>query len=96
MEPTGGILGVHENFDYEEQQVDLARGDLLILYTDGITEAENFHSEMFGEERLRESGLANRHLSPGKMIECLVDEVRSFADKPELIDDFTVIAIRKL
>lgn len=94
--PTGGIVGVHEDFDYQEQAFAVSQGDLLILYTDGITEAENFHGEMFGEKRLRKFGLANRHIAPQAIIDKLYDEVRAFAGRPELVDDFTIIALRKL
>ena len=53
--PTGGIaLGVVPDFTYEESSMTLQPGDRVVLYTDGVTEAENDHSDQFGLERLCE------------------------------------------
>ena len=54
LELGGIVLGAFEGIALEEQRLDLAPGDALILYTDGVTEALNGEGEMFGEERLRE------------------------------------------
>lgn len=95
LEPTGGVIGVHEDFAYEEQSLTMAPGDLLFLYTDGVTEAENQSGDMFGEERLIEY-IRNRSASPLEIIlEGLLNDVRNFSGKKEPGDDFTAIALRK-
>lgn len=95
LEPTGGVLGVHEGFAYQERGLPFAPGDLLVLYTDGVTEAENCHGGMFGEERLVDFVNTRRTEPLDKFLDDLLGEVQVFSEKPELDDDFTVIALRK-
>lgn len=95
LEPTGGVLGVHEDFIYEERNLTLAAGDLLLLYTDGVTEAENQQGDMFGEERLTEYVKGRSGHSLEIILDGLLDKVRDFSGRKELGDDFTVIALRK-
>jgi sigma-B regulation protein RsbU (phosphoserine phosphatase) len=95
LESNGGVLGVHEKFEFHEKTVPFNTGDLLVLYTDGITETENFHGSMFGEERLIEY-IKNRREEPLDIfIDVLISELQSFSEKPDLEDDTTVIALRK-
>lgn len=92
---TGTFVGVHEDFTYTEETVTLSPGDLLVLYTDGVTEAESPHGEMFGDERLVEF-LRNRRTEPlATLVDELTDEIQYFSDRPDPADDFTVIALRK-
>ena len=95
LSATGTFVGVHADFTYTEETVTLSPGDLLVLYTDGVTEAENPHGEMFGDERLVEF-LTNRRTAPlDALVEELTDEIQYFSDRPDPADDFTVIALRK-
>jgi sigma-B regulation protein RsbU (phosphoserine phosphatase) len=95
LDTDGGILGVHEQFTFKDKSVSIAPGDILVLYTDGITEAENYHGQMFGEERLI-SYIKNRKSEPfDNFVDILLSEIQSFSEKPELEDDTTVIALRK-
>ena len=95
LECNGGVLGVHEQFTYQDITVPFSPGDILVLYTDGITEAENYHGAMFGEERLTEY-VKNRHSEPlNNFLDVLLSEIQSFSEKPDLEDDTTVIALRK-
>ena len=95
LEPTGGVLGVHEDFTYEERSLTMAPGDLLLLYTDGVTEAENQQGEMFEEERLTEYVKSRSASSLEIILDGLLSSVRNFSGKKELGDDLTVIALRK-
>jgi sigma-B regulation protein RsbU (phosphoserine phosphatase) len=96
LEPTGGVLGVHDGFTYEERSLDLSEGDLLVLYTDGVTEAESFHGEAFGEDRLIGFVRNRSRDSLDDLLNGLLDEVRFFSERPELADDVTIIAMRKM
>jgi serine phosphatase RsbU (regulator of sigma subunit) len=96
LEPTGGVLGVHEDFSYEEGTLSLTEGDLIVLYTDGVTDAENQQGEMYEEERLLEFVRKNHTGSFESLLHDLTDEIRSFTAKSELDDDFTAIALRKI
>ena len=95
LESNGGILGVHEQFTFEESSIPFSPGDMLVLYTDGITEAENFHGAMFGEERLTEYFKNRKDESFDNILDILLSEIQSFSEKPDLEDDTTVIALRK-
>jgi sigma-B regulation protein RsbU (phosphoserine phosphatase) len=64
LEVNGTVVGAFPFSKYEESKLELRSGDLLVCYTDGITEPENEYGEMFGEERLIESGGEER--GPGR------------------------------
>jgi sigma-B regulation protein RsbU (phosphoserine phosphatase) len=96
LDPTGGVLGVHEGFAYTESAVQLESGDLLLLYTDGVTEALNSSSELFGDERLQEYLKANHKQPVQVFLPGLLNEIHHFTGKKELDDDLTVIALKKL
>jgi len=95
LEATGTVLGVHEDFTFEECRASLGAGDLVLLYTDGVTEALSPSGEMFEEDRLVDYLLAHRTDSSADLIDGLLTEVRRFTQRDELDDDLTVIALRK-
>jgi len=96
LDPTGGVLGVHEGFAYTESAVQLESGDLLLLYTDGVTEALNSSSELFGDGRLQEYLKANHQQPVQAFLPGLLNEIHQFTGKKELDDDLTVIALKKM
>ncbi|MFQ5608222.1 MAG: SpoIIE family protein phosphatase [Candidatus Zixiibacteriota bacterium] len=95
LEATGSVMGVHEEFEFEEQRARLGPGDLALLYTDGVTEASGPDGEMFEESRLVDHLLAHRTDSSADLIDGLLSEVSRFSQKNRLEDDLTVIALRK-
>ena len=95
LEPTGGVLGVHEGFEYRECYHELQSDDLLLLYTDGVTDATNADGKMFEEAGLVDFVKANHSKPVEQLLDDLWSTVRAFTDKPELDDDYTVIALRK-
>ncbi len=96
LESTGGILGVHPQFDYSEGECTLRSGDLLILYTDGVVECEDDTGEMFAEERLMSFLSSHRSQEPQQLVNGLIEQVISFAGKLDATDDMTVIALKKI
>ena len=91
----GGLpLGVLEEATYEERPVPLATGDVLVLYTDGVTEASNDVEEQYGTERLE--ALVRRHAggSSADMVEAIRSEVDAFTGDRHLNDDLTVVVAR--
>jgi sigma-B regulation protein RsbU (phosphoserine phosphatase) len=92
---TGGVLGVHEEFIYEEKSVNFYSGDLLLLYTDGITEAENSDGEFFEEDRVIEIVKAQRKESPETILDHLIKAVHDFSGNGKMADDITAIILRK-
>jgi serine phosphatase RsbU (regulator of sigma subunit)/catechol 2,3-dioxygenase-like lactoylglutathione lyase family enzyme len=87
---TATVLGIFKKWDCELGECQLAPGDLLALYTDGITESFNHHGEEFGEPRLLESLRRHRTLSPQAALASMVDEVLHFSPQ-EQHDDITLI-----
>ena len=76
---------------YEGGETTLESGDRLVLFTDGATEAWDGEGELFGEERLEELVIANRHLSAAELQNTLVQAVTAFAGEPE--DDLTLVVV---
>jgi len=96
FEVTGGILGVHDHFIYEERQVRLGSGDLLMLYTDGIVEAENADGDQFEDRRLIEFVRDRREDTAVSIIDDLLKDLLNFTGSNHPPDDMTAIVLRKL
>ena len=94
LESGGLILGAMANITYEQESVKLDRGDLLFLYTDGLSEAENPEGDMYDEERVEEFAVRNRDLDVGEMVERLAVEVKEFMNGMERKDDLTLLIAR--
>lgn len=95
LDINGTVVGAFPSAQYEESTVELHSGDLLVCYTDGITEPENEYGEMFGEERLIELVSKNQDRDDNRVIEVVMDAVRQWTGAPELSDDMTVLLARK-
>ncbi len=90
----GLILGVLEdNDEYLEGVVDIATGDVLLLYTDGITESMSDTHEEYGTERLEACLLRNLRLPAENIIESIIDEVTDFSTNNQQYDDLTLIVV---
>ena len=86
-------LGVLRDYEYSNNEITLEPGDLLVLYTDGITEARDRHDRMFGAERLREL-VASGPDSPRALCDSIVAEVTAHQGRPIGDDDQTLIVLR--
>lgn len=94
---TGGIvLGMLPKMPYEEECVKLNSGDLLLMYSDGITEAMNRQEEEFGEERLCKLLTDNQDLSAEALLQKILNEVSAFTGEVPQQDDMTMVAIKIL
>ena len=94
LDPEGLIIGVREDFPYEEESLELAEGDILLLYTDGLIEAENERNELFGEDRLADLLKEHFQLPPQEMINHIIDQVRLFSGHLSFQDDVSLIVMR--
>jgi len=94
LDAEGLILGVRREFLYEEEHVDLGPGDVLLLYTDGVTEAANADDELFGEERLSALLKDSHELTPQELIERIFQQVRLFSGSHSFNDDVSLIVMR--
>jgi phosphoserine phosphatase RsbU/P len=97
LDTNGMVVGAFPFARYTESRLDLRSGDMLVLYTDGITEPENEYGEDFGEKRLRELLVAHADRNGAEVTAAVVDAVRRWSAFPEeLPDDMTILVLRKL
>ncbi len=87
-------LGVLKGFNFKEQETDMNYDDAIFLYTDGLTEAENLHHELFGEDRMY-NVLSARRPSDGQMT-AMKEAVREFVGDAPQSDDLTMLFIHYL
>jgi len=94
LDSTGTPLGLFENWECSMQGCDMAPGDTLALYTDGVTEAANETGEDFGEEHLIKA-LKQSHKSCPDLLSAVLGELAQFSSR-EQIDDITLIVAKCL
>ncbi len=90
----GLLLGIFPEAVYETATITLKAGDVLTLYSDGVTEARSPGGEEFGEERLEGFLRGHKDLPPEKLVNELIAEVVKFTNAVQLADDVTVVVIR--
>jgi serine phosphatase RsbU (regulator of sigma subunit) len=86
-------LGILDEADYAETRIELAAGDRMIFYTDGIVEAMNEQEEMFGFERLVQIVKKSRSASADALLQEIIDAIKTFAGNAPQHDDLTAIAV---
>ena len=91
---SGLILGAFEQMRLEEETVQLDPGDVLVIFSDGITEALSADQEEFGDDRLLSCVQANRDLEPSALLEHVLDGVRQFTAGAVQSDDLTGLVLR--
>jgi serine phosphatase RsbU (regulator of sigma subunit) len=89
------VLGLMPEYPFSGGGLDLARGDNLVLYTDGATEAMNAAHEPYGADRM-ENSVSQAGASAASVIEVLLDDIRGHAGEARQSDDITLLAIRYL
>jgi sigma-B regulation protein RsbU (phosphoserine phosphatase) len=87
-------LGVMMDAEFVLQETDLHYDDALFLYTDGVTEAENIHKELFGEKRLME--VLHTRRSAAEQLQCIASAVKEFRGEAPQSDDITVLFLHYL
>lgn len=90
--PTNLPIGVIDGFEYAEVTTHIAPGTCIMLYTDGVTEAENADKELFGDERLLQA-LSVSESTPMSNIHAVLNQVTDFAQGEEQSDDITLLCI---
>lgn len=94
LEATATVLGLFREWDCVTAQETLSPGDLLTVYTDGVTETCDDRDDQFGEERLADVLMRNRNLSPAGIVAAVVDEIQHFSGNREQHDDITLTIAR--
>ncbi len=96
LDVNGTVVGAFPFAKYDESRIELKSSDLLVCYTDGITEPENEYGEMFGEERLIDLIARNSHLNDEQIVDVVLDGVREWMATDELPDDMTILLARRV
>ena len=86
-------VGVMPDWNFTEQETDMAPGSMIYLYTDGLTEAENARHEQFGGQRIADIAASYKE-SPQELIKTMSGAVRQFVGETEQSDDLTMFAIK--
>jgi serine phosphatase RsbU (regulator of sigma subunit)/catechol 2,3-dioxygenase-like lactoylglutathione lyase family enzyme len=94
LESTTTVIGLFPRWECGSRFVNLAPGDLLVVYSDGVTESLDHGNEEFGEERLIRTVRRHRERRPEALISAIVEEVRAFSPH-EQSDDITLIVARR-
>lgn len=96
LDAGGLLLGVMADAGYEETRVPFRPGDVLVLYTDGVVEAQNAAGEFFEDERLAATLAATGGLPAAAIRDRIVEAARAFAGEGGLGDDLTVVVVRRV
>lgn len=92
----GGLaLAIEPETRYDDRKCTLHTGDMLLLYTDGLTEARSAKGEMFGMDRLTEALQRCRHLGARQAVDAIVEDVTRWRGTPDFVDDLTLVVARK-
>jgi phosphoserine phosphatase RsbU/P len=91
---TGPVVGLIDAGDFQQRRIELAPGDVLLVYSDGISEAMNTEDEEWGEQRLAAAARAAAPCDAGGLIEQLMVAADAFAQGAVQHDDMTVVVVR--
>ncbi|MBY0504167.1 MAG: SpoIIE family protein phosphatase [Bryobacteraceae bacterium] len=91
----GTVVGAFPNVPFGASRLQLHRDDVLVAFTDGVSEPENEYEEMFGEERLVDLVRQQMHRGDQEMMQIVVDAVQKWTGTPEMQDDLTLLIVRK-
>jgi sigma-B regulation protein RsbU (phosphoserine phosphatase) len=95
LSATGQILGPFPAEKYHADFTIMRKGDILLLYTDGITEATDEQAKMFGEERLTNTLREHKSKSPKEICQQILQNVQMFSRIPQYSDDKTIVVIKR-
>lgn len=91
LDADGLILGVDKKVRFEEKMMALSKGDIILLYTDGLTEAENAQGEFFGVDRVGDIFRQHSGQSPTQIIDALLEQLKQFCRTGTFNDDITLM-----
>jgi serine phosphatase RsbU (regulator of sigma subunit) len=92
---NGIVLGAFEDIELEECDIEVAPGDVLVFFTDGVTEAADAAGQLFGEERLQAVVAAQPHAGAQQVLEAVVAAVEAFSGEIPQADDLTLFVVKR-
>jgi len=93
--PTGGLLGIMEHQTFGVENIRMRAGDILVLYTDGITESQDNLGNVYGEERLLEHIKKLHNETPEIIAYNILEDVQKFTAESAYNDDKTLVVIKR-
>ncbi|HUQ91007.1 MAG TPA: PP2C family protein-serine/threonine phosphatase [Bryobacteraceae bacterium] len=96
LDVNGTVVGAFPFSRYEESRITLHPGDLLLFYTDGITEAENAYGEQFGEDKLCDILRRNHDCPPAQILTAIISQVSDWTGSGEMQDDMTLLLAQRV
>ncbi|HKV40678.1 MAG TPA: SpoIIE family protein phosphatase [Blastocatellia bacterium] len=90
----GVVIGLFDSSQYEQETIQMERGDLIVAYTDGVTEAVNSNFEEFGEARLRRIVQSSAHLPASAISAEIIQAVQTWCGDTPQQDDLTLVILR--
>lgn len=96
LESTGQILGPFPEESYRVENTHIQPNDVVVLYTDGISEAKDGHDMLYGEKRLGEVIRESHVLTPKEICQTILDDVLNYSRGSEESDDRTIVVIKRL
>jgi len=94
LETGGTVVGLMQSFPYEQAAVPMIPGDVVVAFTDGISEAMNGSDEEWGEEKLIETLKCSANLKPPEMIARIMQSADAFVAGAKQHDDMTLVVLR--
>jgi sigma-B regulation protein RsbU (phosphoserine phosphatase) len=95
LDPQNIALGVFPDIQLKDEQNLMNAGDVLVLYTDGVTELMNQEGESFGIQRLQQTIQENWQLSASALVEKIIEATRVFSKNGGFLDDITLVIVRR-
>ena len=96
LESGGMVVGMFADIEYPVSRFAMRPGDTLIMYTDGVLEAENDQGEEYSLDRLQAAAVAQRNLPAAAMQAALIEDLRNFCRRQDFSDDVTLMTVKYL
>jgi len=90
----GAIIGAFSGMEFECKSVRLEKDDLVLFYTDGLSEAMDENENEYGEQRIIDNVIQKRHLSADEILDAIITDIREFDDSQPPRDDTTAIVLK--
>ena len=94
LETGGLVLGMFDDAAFEEEAVPLSPGDVIVAFSDGVSEARNESGEEYSDDRLVAAAAANRGRPPRELLDALLADLRAFCGRAMAHDDVTMVVVQ--
>jgi len=94
LDAGGMVLGLFEHASFDEETIQLQPGDVIVAFSDGVTEALNPEGDEYSDDRLLASVVAHRDKTPQNILDGLLADVRTFCRDATQSDDLTIVMVR--